>query len=207
MDLIQTYNFANQHMKSARMFAKQAESIENTNQGQEFGPFFEEIRTLVSSTVIMSVCALEANINEHLMQGKALSKNFSDDQKTSILGKIEKLSILDKYQLGLLLNNKDEFNFATEPFESLQYLIKFRNMMVHYKSESDPDLEYSKRLENKLKSKIRESSFTKNSPGFLTVRAMSYSCAKWGVNTVLKFSQYYSEELGLRDKFESIELL
>ncbi len=207
MELIQTYNFATQHMKNACMFARQAESVENENIGHEFGPFFEKIRTFVSSTVIMSVCALEANINEHLMQGKGILRNFSDDQKISIFRKIEKLSILDKYQLGLLLNNMDEFSFATEPFESLQYLIKFRNMMVHYKSESDPDLEYSKKLEKNLKSKIEESLFTNNSPNFLTFRAMSYSCAKWSVNTVLKFSQCYSDKLGIPDKFKSLELL
>lgn len=207
MDLIQTYNFATQHMKSACRFAKKAESLENENQGQEYGPFFDEIRTFVSSTVIMSVCALEANVNEHFMQKNGILKSFGDLQKNSIFRKIEKLRILDKYQLGFVLNNMPELKFNAEPFESLQYLVTLRNYMVHYKSESDPDLEYSKKLEKNLRAKIEESPFTKNSPGFLTFRAMSYSCAKWSVNTVMKFCRYYSKELGLRDKFRSIEFL
>ena len=207
MMLTQTYNFATQHMKSAYIFAQQAQLVEERNAGQEFGPFFEKIRTFVSSTIIMSVCALEANINEHFRQKKGILRDFSEDQRITIFRKIEKLPVLDKYQLGLLLNKRDEINFNTEPFESLQYLVLFRNMMVHFKSEYDSELEYSGRLEKKLRAKITQSPFTKTSPGFLTHRAMSFSCARWSANTVLQFSRDYCKRLGILDKFRSIELI
>ncbi len=51
----------------------------------------------------MSVCALEANINEHFMQKNGILKNFDYDQRISIFRETEKFRILDKYQFGPLL--------------------------------------------------------------------------------------------------------
>jgi hypothetical protein len=42
--------------------------------------------------------------------------------------------------------------------------------------------------------------------GFL-YRAMSYSCAKWAVNTALHFSMAYSKILDISDKFPRYECL
>jgi len=42
--------------------------------------------------------------------------------------------------------------------------------------------------------------------GFL-YRAMSYSCAKWAVNTALDFAKAYSKMLGVSDKFSSYKCL
>jgi hypothetical protein len=202
-----TYNFASQHMKSARIFALQSKTLEEQHYGDEFGAFFEDVRSYVSSTIILSVCALEANINEQFYDRNGVLKEFTDTHRENIFNIIERQRILDKYQLGLLLNKRNPLLFDKEPFESIQYLIRFRDLMVHYKPESDLDFKYSKNLEKKLRTKIHVSPFPDSGAGYLTMKAMSYSCAKWAVNTVLEFSKEYSDLLQIQDKLSSITLL
>ncbi|MHC4326887.1 MAG: hypothetical protein ACYSWW_02045, partial [Planctomycetota bacterium] len=115
--------------------------------------------------------------------------------------------IIEKYQLGLLLNKKPLLKFDKEPFESFQYLIRFRNSLVHYNPESDQDFRSSRKLERSLRSKIEESSFTNRRDPFLTKRAMSYSCARWAVNTALTFSKEYCKILKIQDKFSNLKCL
>ena len=200
-DLMITFNFASQHMGTAIKFAKQAEKIENENHTEEKSNFFDEMRTYVSSTIIMSVCALEANINEHFLSNDGILKDYKPDDRGKILEIIDSYKISEKYQMGLILNKKPLLIFDKEPFESFQYLIKFRNSLVHYKPETDKDFKVSKQLEKNLKCKFDTNPHAKPNNSFLGYHAMSYSCAKWAVNTALLFCKAYSEMLGIYDKF------
>jgi len=204
-----TYNFARQHMKSAIQFAKQAGKIEADNSGKACGPFFEELRTYVSSAIILSVCALEATINEHLAASNGILKGYDADLRGELFALIEKkrVSLKEKYDLGLILNKKPKLGFDKEPFQSLKCLIALRNALVHYKPESDKDLKDSEELRKKLRSKIKDSPFVSKTDNFLTKRAMSYSCAKWAVNTALNFSREYSKILDIGDKFSNLRRL
>lgn len=206
-DITVIYNFALQHMKTAIEFAKRAKKVEDDNSGKEYGKFFEEIRAYVSSAIIMSVCALEANINEHLVSSNGIFQHYSDDERAQIFNIIQYLSIIDKYQYGLITNKKPQLKFNKEPFESFKYLLSFRNSLVHYKPESDKDFSSSKNLEKKLKSKIQQNPLFPKGDSFITKRAMSYSCAKWAVNKSLNFAKKYSELLGIPDKFYHLKSL
>ena len=172
------YNFAHQHMLSAIKFAELTGEVERDNSDKKYGAFFQNIRTYVSSTIILSVCALEANINEHLASTNGILKGYEDDHRALISPGDKWRGIIEKYQLGLLLNKKPLLKFDKEPFQSFQYLILFRNSLVHYKPESDVDFGSSRKLEKSLRSKFEESSFTNKRDSFLTQRAMSYSCSK-----------------------------
>ena len=206
-DITVIYNFALQHMKAAIEFAKLAKKVECDNASKKCGSFFEEIRTYVSSAIILSVCALEANINEHLVSSDGILKHYSDDERAQIFNIIQYLKIKEKYQYGLIVNKKSQLKFDKEPFESFKYLISFRNSLVHYKPESDKDLSSSKKLEKKLRSKIQQSPFFPKGDCFITKRAMSYSCAKWAVNKALNFSKKYSKALGIPDRFSYLKPL
>lgn len=201
------YNFAHQHMQSAIKFTELAGEVERDNSGGKYGAVFGNIRTYVSSAIILSVCALEANINEHLVSSNGIlkDKDYENSQKMLILQTIEQRGIKDKYLLGLALSKKPLLTFDKEPFESFQYLITFRNSLVHYGPESDQDLRASKKLGKNLRTKIEESPLTNKRDNFLTMRAMSHSCAKWAVKTALNFSDEYSRILKITNKFSSLK--
>ena len=202
-----TYNFAYHHMRSAIEFAKLASSIEGENSGKGYGPFFEELRMYVSSAIILSVCALEANINEQLAGSGTILRGYANDLRAQFFNLIEHLSMQEKYQLGLIVNRKPPWEFNKEPFQSLKCLIALRNAFVHYKPESDNDLRYSKKLEARLAPKIKQRPFVRKTDNFLTKRAMSYSCAKWAVNTSLNFSSEYCRILDIKDRFSDLSRL
>lgn len=202
-----TYNFASQHMGTAIKFAQQAHMIELNYTNEKKDDFFNEMRTYVSSTIILLVCALEANINEHFVSNDGILKDYIPNDREKIFDIIDSKSIRDKYQLGLILNKKPPLQFDNDPFESFQYLIKFRNSLVHYKPETDIDFKVSKQLEKNLKYKFDTNSHAKKSYSFLGYHAMSYSCAKWAVNTALDFSKAYSKMLSISDKFPHFQNL
>jgi hypothetical protein len=206
-DVTMIYNFASQHMGTAIKFAQQAGKIECDNVTEKKDNYFTEMRTLVSSAIILTVCALEANINEYFATNDGVLKDYILDDRATILKIIDFKSIKDKYQLGLILNHKPPLQFDKEPFESFRYLLKFRNALVHYKPETSKDMKVSERLEKQLKNKFNENrNADKNAP-FISNRAMSYDCIKWAVNTALDFSRAYSEMTGIANKFSSYECL
>lgn len=207
IDLMITFNFASQHMASAITFAKQAGKIESDNIAERQKTFFTEIRTYVSSAVILSVCALEANINEHFMSNDGILKDYKPDDRLSIFEAIDTPNVKAKYQRRLILNKKQPLQFDKEPFQSFQYLIKFRNALVHYKPETSKELKASRQLEKNLRYKFTTNPYFNQSDPFLGYQSMSYSCAKWAVNTALNFSRAYSEILGITDKFSSYKCL
>jgi hypothetical protein len=58
--------FASHHLQAAAMYAREVHRIEVEHTGEPYGSFFDEIIRYASSVIIMSLAALEANINEHI---------------------------------------------------------------------------------------------------------------------------------------------
>jgi hypothetical protein len=56
--------FAFHHLQAAAMYALEVHRIENQHAGQPRGDFFNEIIWQASTSIIMSLAALEGNINE-----------------------------------------------------------------------------------------------------------------------------------------------
>ncbi len=66
----QRSNFAVQHMLAAARFARLCYKVEAENAGSPFGPFYDEIISYVTATILSSVAGLEANINEIFADGR-----------------------------------------------------------------------------------------------------------------------------------------
>lgn len=119
------------HLQAAATFAVKAHEIEDNNSGAPLGSFFELIIWHASSSIIMSVAALEANANEIL-------KDIIDDSTKSERVRLQcedlyearDADILDRYRgIALILDHK--LDKGTSEWENAKLLAKFRNALVH----------------------------------------------------------------------------
>lgn len=100
-------NFALQHLKTAILMHFQVSKLEAENLNQEFGAFFEDIRSYTSASIFASAAALEALINELFIgPSEKLRPLFKDFEKEfwgeDGVGKkgVEGMSILFKFNHG-----------------------------------------------------------------------------------------------------------
>lgn len=153
-------NLAYQHLLAAASFARSAQALEAQNLDQPFGEFFSDIIGYVSGSVIMSVAALEAYINEVFVDYQIY---FPDRDAVifELLWEAIKKSdkTLDKYQTALKLNRVSLFEIGKNPYQDAKLLIGLRNELVHFKPEWDDDANEHIKLATKLESKIDFSPF------------------------------------------------
>ena len=170
--LRQRSNFAVQHMLAAARFSRRVGQIERS--GEPLGNFFNEIISFVSATILSSVAALEANINEYFAEPET---NFPG-QNRQVFHKtwelIEQKPILDKYQWSLVLKGKAELNKGELVFQDADNVIRLRNLLVHFKPEwHDEQIEH-KKIESRLTGKFKPSPFIGTSGVFFPQKCMSY---------------------------------
>ena len=98
----QRTNFAVQHMIAAARFARLCYKVEDDNAGAPFGPFYDEIISYVTATILSTVASLEANINEifaDVLDNIIVFDGLDINILTEVWDLIEGKSILKKYQL------------------------------------------------------------------------------------------------------------
>jgi hypothetical protein len=197
-------NFATQHLRVAVQEALSAHAVEQANNVQIFGPWFDDMMMHVPAAVIMSAAALEANCNEIVQDLiDRLSNNqpagtmlagltkLRDDRSGYAMGKYEKLA-------GLL--NKTAKTSSTAWLDAAN-LFRFRNSFMHFKPAWDHDADvHDSKLVKYLKTRLPvvagyDTHFI-FPYGFLT-----YECAKWAVETARGFSADFSALIGEKDRF------
>lgn len=131
----------------------------------------------------------------------------------------QRVSIIEKYQLALELCDELLFESGLQPFQDTKLLIQLRNALVHYVPEpvvtaplpsGDIPLQA---LERKLRGKFALSPFaltmtigigkvgeapelTRHKAVFFPDLCLGHGCAKWAVNTSLKFADEFCSTLG-----------
>jgi hypothetical protein len=205
LSINQRYNFAIQHMNSAISFAKLCYKTEQENAQSKFGSFFDELRSYVSATVFSTVASLEAYANELFADAKDGFISLAD-LDTSIINTVwdlsEEKSILDKYQVILSLCGREKLVPSSEPYQSIQTLIRVRNALTHYKPEWGNDQYDHEKIGKQLKGKFKLSHFLGNNDPIFPMRCMSYGCAHWSVNSSINFVAEFSRLAGLENKFD-----
>lgn len=119
---------------------------------------------------------------------------------------LEKESILGKYQKVLALRGLEAFDQGSEPYQSVDVLIKLRNALVHFKPEwHDEQIEHL-RLGERFRGKFALNSFISEGTGVLfPQRCISYGCAKWAVESSLAFIKAFCERMELSFRFEQFK--
>jgi hypothetical protein len=197
-------NLAAAHLRAATNAARIAHRIETANQNAPFGPWFDEMVLSVPTSVIMAGAALEACANEVVQDildgstGLNCTKGCTlllEDLKSDRSG-----NAMDKYRRLALLFDKppDEGKL---PWQNAKDLVLFRNSFMHFKPAWDDESGvHDSKLVQRLKKRVpiaRAYLGRFQFPhGFMT-----YGCAKWSVMSVLVFSDYFSNLLGLKDRF------
>lgn len=202
--LRQRSNFAVQHMMAASRFARLCHKVEQDNLGLPLGPFYDEIISYVTATILSSVAALESNINEifaDAQDGVFRFEALDVKQLNEMWQLIEEKPILEKYQFALVLNGKDRMGKDVSQYQSADTLVKVRNALVHFKPEWHDEQEVHDKIGKRLKGKFKFSPFVdENSPVF-PVRCMTHGFAAWAVRSSLDFAQWFSGLAGLRNRF------
>ena len=194
--------FAVQHMMAAARFSRMCGDIEIQHKGESLGSFFDEQITYVSATVLLATASLESNINEYFSDPNAHFPEINKRVFDEILVLIEKESILDKYQLALVLKGEEKFVKARSPFQDTEALIKLRNGLVHFKPEWHDEQNLHKKIEYRLKGRFEINPFIGRTGVFFPQQCMSYGCTKWAVQNALGFMKEFSKRSGLLYRFE-----
>jgi hypothetical protein len=198
--------FAVQHLMAAARFAKMCGKVELEHAGESLGNFYNEEIAFVSAAVLLSVASLESNINEFLSEPEKLFLQLNPEAHSVVVGLLEKESILEKYNKVLALRGLEAFDKGSEPYQSVDILIKLRNALVHFKPEWHDEQKEHLELGKQLRGKFALNPFIREETGVLfPQRCMSYGCAKWAVESSLAFMKAFCERMGFAFRFEKFK--
>ncbi len=208
------YYFSNTHIKSAAIFAKEAEKIELQSQKTDYiiaGELERNSHTsYVVSSVIMSVAYLEGFINEIFVlldyesteryaESFIKSIDFNQRQQLSQLWhrEVKKYRTLEKYDYLLNYIKNETLNRVSKIYQNVDILIKLRNYFIHYQPERIYDSErYIVKIGQKLKGKFPNNFTAPDHSPFFPYKCISYGCAIWGLNSVLDFTEVFAKKIG-----------
>ncbi len=210
-DARQVSNFAFQHLKAAKTFCGRAVELECASVGKEFGPFFEDIRSYTSGTILGAAASLEALINEMFISHNCrlrpsivnFENQFWGDGKKNRHG-IEGEPILKKYELALIKLDALPLDTNSLKYTNVEALVGLRNALIQYKPNWDPDRPKKVALVEVLSGRYALSPFVDSRHDFVTMQSMSAGCAIWAVDSVLKFLREFDARYNLDpDKMSS----
>ena len=201
--LRQTSAFAIQHMMAAARFSRQCGEIQAANAGKPLGPFFDEMIACVSATVMLSVAAMESNINEYLSDPSKLFPALNAGATDAFVSLTNSLPILEKYQKVLEVRGLEVLDRGAQLYQDVDILVALRNELVHFHPEWHDEQERHAKLGRKLAYRFEPSPFISKENGVMfPQRFVGHGCAQWAVHASLAFIRAFSERVGANDKFE-----
>ncbi len=203
--LSQRHNFAVQHLIAASRFARMCFSVEQDQNNNTFGPFFDEVISYVSAAVLSSVAALEANINEvfsDVQDGIIVIEGVDVESLLISWEKVEKKALLAKYDYFLSLTNRPTLNKGDTMYQYASILIRVRNALVHYKPEWYSAQRNHLTISRQLQGKFSFSPFVDKRAPIFPMRCMTHGLAEWSVQTVLRFAESFSNAACVPDRFQ-----
>lgn len=203
---------------SAARLARSSACIEGQATGTGTSDVFLPHRADVIGAIVSAVSFLEATINEFFvdvhdgylahtptLQGSAIPR------LKSVWGfnGVGRMSVLDKYDLALVLTEEKQFDHALTPYQDVHVLIELRNAVVHYKPEWAPagveeQRELPKGLPRKLKGKFEANPLTGKGNPYYPDKVFGSGCAMWGVQSVVAFANEFNNRLGLEAHYKDI---
>lgn len=210
------------HIQAAALFARLSCRIEleHKNEKEIAENIRVEHRAYVTGAILTSVACLEATINEVFADTVDNVSRFEDrlEQETLRLmaslwsvGEFKRYTrILDKCQIALKLAGRPLFEKGIPPYQDVPLLVKLRNALVHYEPEwiairsDDPADIQPYPFEKMLKGKFPLNALIHGNCAFYPHRCLSHGCAKWAVDTSLKFVEEFCTRMNIRPSFAHI---
>lgn len=208
------YYFSTEALVSAYKTAKISQKIIDDHQDLKEPIVDIDYASSVTNTIINSVIFMEATINEFFLDihqapnDSLLSVNNLgtkaikriQDYLTINDNLIKSESILSKYDLALFILEKGKLQQGSEPYQSANNLISFRNELVHYKiatiniSQSE-----SSKLEKRLQSKFKLHPLSQDSILYPFPKShVSHDCAKWAIESSRNFVEDFFNKINLQ---------
>lgn len=202
------------HIRNATFFAKSAASIEANPDAKSSEDLRQKHIACVMGAILSAVSFLEANINEFFWE---VAETPSDRVKELDVGLKELLtgfwkqnsilfkpnfSLLEKYELVLVLARKPIMDKGKEPYQPVDDLIQVRNTMVHYRPEWSFGEPLS--LEKRLRGKFDLNPLAPQGSIFFPYLCLSFGCSKWAIESSLQFTDEFYKRIGVATGYEHI---
>ena len=227
------HSFSWDYLEMSFEYSRYAKSIEDDGEwiGSDL-PNNRIHRGFVVSAIVNSALFLEAYINELLLDaydnesrfliGKQPQEDGSINLDRKAISRMKRLvengftdkqsfSIIDRYDLVLLLSDKDAYIHGQEPYQTIQHIIKLRNLLVHYVpqwvdstwAESVPGLDGKfvrtgmVKIEKQLSGKFKENRLVNSDRPFWPDKCLGYGCAEWATTKVFNFVEDFNNRLNI----------
>jgi hypothetical protein len=215
-----------QHIQFAALFSRLSANIEKNFGGKVSSELSDEYWAYVTGAIFFAVSFLEATINELFadtaddtmvkidsnlwqLEPKAISM-MANFWKIAIKGK-PRFSILEKYQVALILTDKPKFDTDINPYQDVSHLVNLRNALIHYKPEWIPHLSGTNKnemdphkFEKMLKVKFKENPMAGVGDPFFPDKCLGHGCAEWAVRSSINFVDDFFSRLGLTPRFNRV---
>jgi len=209
------FYFSHYHIMSAAFFARESGKLERDNKDKEIVPsrIQSEHRAFVTGCIFSSASFLEAQINElftdaaedqreHIYQLGDKIYLFADMWKLGV-PRTASYSILEKYEIALALAEREPLDRGSLLYKDCKLLIWMRNALIHYEPlSSTSTAKSSKWLENRFRGKFSLNPLTGAKTPFFPIRCMGYGCAKWAVESSIRFVDHCCSGLEVQPIFD-----
>ncbi len=192
--------FAVQNIVASASFVHEANQMESQHRGESLGPFWDEIRWKVTAAIVMSATALEANINEHLIDDSCL-RNLEPQAKSAFINLLEPKPTLEKYQFVAEIQSFGRLDEGMEPYQSAKILVKLRNAIIHFVPEWADDQTLHARVGQMLQGRFQPSPYFRDTDPLFPDRCMSADCARWATTAALNFIQDFYRHCDTPSRF------
>jgi hypothetical protein len=194
-------NLSIDHLRGAAVLAAGCAPLERDNKWPATEQILVRHRTCAASAVILSVCSLEAAIND--LHQNAIDRSDHKlgrasrfaDRIESLWDTIERASLLRKYEWILSLAGLLAYDHGKKPYQSASDVIELRDALVHWKPEWSGDPRYSDALEKRLTGKFPLNGLSMPDQLFIPYRCCGHGSGAWAVRSAMEFLIDFSGRL------------
>lgn len=180
-------NFSVPHLLSAAVLSRRVGELEEEYAGSEFGAFWHPVFANASGTIFAAVAALESYANELFIDHKSVFPELRVEVMQKLWELYEQKSILEKYELALLLKDGLAFDRGASPYQDVSAIVKLRNGLIHFKPEWFSAQEEHAKLSALLKHRATLSPFFPESEPLFPRGWTSHATVKWAIQSILTF--------------------
>lgn len=168
-------------------------------------------RAYIAGSIMQSVAALESEVWSLLHHGPGhhLGSTGQDNKSSAILSiianSIDNLPLLRKYDLILQITRDKKLDLGGQPMQELSLVIGLRNELTHFKSLWTDELDRKELFKALEALDATPPSFYLPGGNFFPHICLSFRRAKWSLDTVVSFIDFYYKELGIKSPLEGYD--
>ena len=194
-------NFAVLNLFAAARFSRSVGDLEAKHQGQEFGPFFEDILADATACLFLCVASLESYANELFIDRAAIFNGVPTGMLDQLWKDTERKPVICKFEIILRLLGAPPLVSRNQPYLDTNLLISLRNALMHFKPEWEDEKVAHAKLSNRLKQRVSLSPFLPPSETAFPKGWACHACTTWAVKTCISFAAEFSRNAQIDCKY------